>query len=75
MPPNILTTYQGFASSSAVRYFGVFLTTGGVQANVPAVMAYQVKWTPVMTCCAPLTFDLRRTTFVGNGNEHSVHLP
>jgi nitrate/nitrite transporter NarK len=26
---------MGFAKTSAVRYFGVFLTTGGTNANIP----------------------------------------
>lgn len=26
-----------------MRYFGVFLTTAGANANIPAVMAYQVR--------------------------------
>lgn len=33
---------QGFASNNAVRYFGIFLVTGGTTANFPAIMAYQV---------------------------------
>lgn len=32
---------MGFATNSGVRYFGVFITTAGVNANVPASMAYQ----------------------------------
>jgi predicted MFS family arabinose efflux permease len=34
---------MGFAKSAAVRYFGVFLTTAGANANVPATMAYQAN--------------------------------
>lgn len=34
---------MGFAESNAVRYFGVFLTTGGGNANVPAAMGYQAN--------------------------------
>lgn len=32
---------MGYASSSGVRYFGVFLVTAGSNANIPACMAYQ----------------------------------
>jgi len=32
---------MGFASNSGVRYFGVFIAAAGVNANVPASMAYQ----------------------------------
>ncbi|KAI9873360.1 MAG: hypothetical protein M1830_000501 [Pleopsidium flavum] len=34
---------MGFAKTNAVRYFGVFLTTGGTNANIPAVMTYQAN--------------------------------
>lgn len=34
---------MGFAKTSAVRYFGVFLTTGGTNSNIPAVMTYQAN--------------------------------
>ena len=34
---------MGFHSSSAVRYFGVFLVTAGSGANVPAAMSYQAN--------------------------------
>merc|ERR1711939_454730 len=34
---------MGFVQSSGVRYFGVFLTTAGVNANIPAAMAYQAN--------------------------------
>ncbi len=42
---------MGFHADSAVKYFGVFLAVGGVNANIPAIMTYQVKsnqaWTGV----------------------------
>ncbi|KIX04386.1 uncharacterized protein Z518_05254 [Rhinocladiella mackenziei CBS 650.93] len=34
---------MGFATSPGVRYFGVFLTTAGANANIPASMAYQAN--------------------------------
>lgn len=34
---------MGFASSAAVRYFGVFLVTAGANSNVPATMSYQAN--------------------------------
>lgn len=34
---------MGFHSNPAVRYFGVFLTTAGANANVPAAMSYQAN--------------------------------
>jgi len=34
---------MGWADSAAVRYFGVFLTTAGANANVPSVMSYQAN--------------------------------
>ncbi|KAI9670888.1 MAG: hypothetical protein M1817_003773 [Caeruleum heppii] len=34
---------MGFHKSNAVRYFGVFLTTAGANANIPASMAYQAN--------------------------------
>lgn len=34
---------MGFTKSSAVRYFGVFLTTAGTNSNIPAVMTYQAN--------------------------------
>jgi hypothetical protein len=34
---------QGYAKSSGVQYFGVFLVTGGANANIPACMAYQAN--------------------------------
>ncbi|KAF7324581.1 Pantothenate transporter liz1 [Mycena kentingensis (nom. inval.)] len=33
----------GWASSAAVRYFGIFLVTAGANANIPAVMSYQAN--------------------------------
>jgi MFS-type transporter involved in bile tolerance (Atg22 family) len=33
----------GFASSSGVRYFGVFLATVSCNSNVPAIIAYQAN--------------------------------
>ncbi|KAK2799987.1 hypothetical protein FQN51_006416 [Onygenales sp. PD_10] len=34
---------MGFAKGSAVRYFGVFLSTAGVNANIPCCLAYQAN--------------------------------
>lgn len=34
---------MGFAGKNAARYFGVFLVTGGANANIPAAMAYQAN--------------------------------
>ena len=34
---------MGFAKGNATRYFGVFLTTAGANANIPASMAYQAN--------------------------------
>ncbi|KAK3385038.1 major facilitator superfamily domain-containing protein [Podospora didyma] len=34
---------MGWASSPAVRYFGVFLVTAGANSNVPAAMSYQAN--------------------------------
>jgi MFS family permease len=33
----------GWAESSAVRYFGVFLVTAGANSNIPAAMAFQAN--------------------------------
>ncbi|KAL2268368.1 hypothetical protein VTJ83DRAFT_3214 [Remersonia thermophila] len=33
----------GWASSPAVRYFGIFLTTAGANSNIPAAMSYQAN--------------------------------
>ena len=34
---------MGFAHASGVRYFGVFILTAGVNANIPVVLAYQAN--------------------------------
>ena len=34
---------MGFAHSSGVRYFGVFLVTAGANANIPTALAYQAN--------------------------------
>ncbi|KAL2386216.1 hypothetical protein RJZ90_000839 [Blastomyces dermatitidis] len=34
---------MGFAENNAVRYFGVFLTTAGANANIPCSLAYQAN--------------------------------
>jgi MFS family permease len=34
---------MGYADSVAVRYFGVFLVTAGVNSNIPLVMTYQAN--------------------------------
>lgn len=34
---------MGFHKSAAIRYFGVFLTVAGTNANIPAAMAYQAN--------------------------------
>ncbi|KAL8694366.1 MAG: hypothetical protein Q9224_003582, partial [Gallowayella concinna] len=34
---------MGFAASSNVRYFGVFLVTAGANANIPTALAYQAN--------------------------------
>ncbi|PGH05697.1 hypothetical protein AJ79_06713 [Helicocarpus griseus UAMH5409] len=34
---------MGFAKSNGVRYFGVFLATAGVNANIPCSLAYQAN--------------------------------
>ncbi|KAL9596320.1 MAG: hypothetical protein Q9219_005874 [cf. Caloplaca sp. 3 TL-2023] len=34
---------MGFATSSGARYFGVFLLTAGVNANIPVALAYQAN--------------------------------
>ncbi|KAF9889375.1 hypothetical protein FE257_007485 [Aspergillus nanangensis] len=34
---------MGFAASPGVRFFGVFLTVAGANANIPACMAYQAN--------------------------------
>ncbi|WEW56246.1 hypothetical protein PRK78_001685 [Emydomyces testavorans] len=45
---------MGFAKNNAVRYAGVFLTTAGANANIPAAMAYQAnnvrgQWTRALS--------------------------
>ncbi|KAL4905041.1 hypothetical protein BDW74DRAFT_185179 [Aspergillus multicolor] len=52
---------MGFASGSGVRYFGVFLTTAGVNANIPASMAYQAnnirgQWTRAFASATLVAF-------------------
>jgi MFS family permease len=39
----IVNMMQGYATNDGVRYFGVFLVTGGANANIPACMAYQAN--------------------------------
>ena len=34
---------MAFANNSAVKYFGVFIAVAGVNANIPACMAYQAN--------------------------------
>jgi hypothetical protein len=34
---------QGYSKNTAAQYFGVFLVTGGANANIPACMAYQAN--------------------------------
>jgi hypothetical protein len=34
---------MAFASNSGVKYFGVFIGVAGVNANIPAAMAYQAN--------------------------------
>ncbi|KAL4919206.1 major facilitator superfamily domain-containing protein [Aspergillus aurantiobrunneus] len=52
---------MGFAESSAVRFFGVFLTTAGANANIPACMAYQAnnirgQWTRAFASATLVAF-------------------
>ncbi|KAL4760939.1 major facilitator superfamily domain-containing protein [Aspergillus foveolatus] len=52
---------MGFAKSAAVRYFGVFLTTAGANANIPASMAYQAnnirgQWTRAFASATLVAF-------------------
>ena len=49
---------MGWVSSTGVRYFGIFLTTGAVQATIPQIMSYQAnnirgQWTRAF-CSASL---------------------
>ncbi|KAL4975307.1 major facilitator superfamily domain-containing protein [Aspergillus desertorum] len=51
----------GFAKSAAVRYCGVFLTTAGANANIPASMACQAnnirgQWTRAFASAALVAF-------------------
>lgn len=34
---------MGFADNNAVRFFGVFVTVAGANANIPAMLAYQAN--------------------------------
>lgn len=34
---------MAFHADAAVKYFGVFLAVAGVNANMPAIMTYQVQ--------------------------------
>ncbi|KAL4973678.1 major facilitator superfamily domain-containing protein [Aspergillus desertorum] len=52
---------MGFAKSAAVRHFGVFLTTAGANANIPASMAYQAnnirgQWTRAFASATLVAF-------------------
>ncbi|KAL4925348.1 major facilitator superfamily domain-containing protein [Aspergillus undulatus] len=52
---------MGFHSSAAVRFFGVFLTTAGANANIPACMAYQAnnirgQWTRAFASATLVAF-------------------
>ncbi|KAL4803102.1 major facilitator superfamily domain-containing protein [Aspergillus unguis] len=52
---------MGFAGSPGVRFFGVFLTTSGANANIPAVMAYQAnnirgQWTRAFASATLVAF-------------------
>ena len=40
---SLINMTQGYASTSGVQYFGVFLVTGSSNANIPACMAYQAN--------------------------------
>lgn len=40
---HITDVVQGYANNSGAQYFGVFLVTGGANANIPACMAYQAN--------------------------------
>lgn len=58
---------MGFAKGDAVRYFGVFLTTGGANANIPASMAYQannIRWQWQRALCS--------ATLVGMGGVGGI---
>ncbi|KAL3441510.1 major facilitator superfamily domain-containing protein [Aspergillus insuetus] len=50
-----------FADTSGVRFFGMFLTTAGANANIPACMAYQAnniwgQWTRVFASATMVGF-------------------
>ncbi|KAI9373919.1 major facilitator superfamily domain-containing protein [Aspergillus egyptiacus] len=52
---------MGFAKSPAVRFFGVFITTAGANANIPASMAYQAnnirgQWTRAFASATLVAF-------------------
>jgi hypothetical protein len=52
---------MGFATGNATRYAGVFLTVGGVNANIPACMAYQAnnvrgQWTRALSSATLVGF-------------------
>ncbi|KAL3473212.1 major facilitator superfamily domain-containing protein [Aspergillus californicus] len=52
---------MGFANNSGVRFFGVFLTTAGANANIPAAMAYQAnnirgQWTRAFASATLVAF-------------------
>ncbi len=34
---------MGFAAASGARYFGVFLVTAGINANIPTALSYQAN--------------------------------
>lgn len=51
----------GFAAGNPTRYAGVFLTVGGVNANIPACMAYQAnnvrgQWTRALSSATLVGF-------------------
>lgn len=53
---------MGFAKHSGVRLLGAFLTVGGANANVPAVMAWQAnnirgQWTRAFSSALLVAFD------------------
>ncbi|KAL2824421.1 major facilitator superfamily domain-containing protein [Aspergillus cavernicola] len=52
---------MGFAKNPGVRFFGVFLTTAGANANIPASMAYQAnnirgQWTRAFASATLVAF-------------------
>lgn len=48
---------MAFHPDPPVRYFGVFLAVAGTNANVPAIMTYQVRATSQPSSGFTLTFD------------------